>query len=377
MKQHSIQLVFLLIFLIEFGKALKNSEQRCITPFKRAGLCIDAQKCLPVYNLMITNTKLSRYQDEFLRNSRCDLTNALKVCCQLNTTPTPPTVDRPPIPKRPARPMKYQTSSNLLPQPPYCGISDTVPLGSRIIGGKATQIYEFPWMVLIEYTFPDSGQKYLDCGGVLINHHYVLTAAHCANDKTSGVRLGEWNQTTNPDNQGAFRADPFLDVRVVDVIPHEFYDSHSLANDIALLRLEKPVNYTKSIKPICLPSAVGMVNKIFDNIGLTVAGFGQTESDIVSSIKLMVNIEGFPQDKCQRLYRSLTLNQLCAGGKADQDSCNGDSGGPLMWTPNNSNHTYLVGLVSYGPTPCGQVDLPGVYTRVSKYLSWIYTNVLP
>lgn len=64
--------------------------------------------------------------------------------------------------------------------------------------------------------------------------------------------------------------------------------------------------------------------------------------------------------------------QICAGGESGKDSCRGDSGGPLM-TVNTSrdNNWYAAGIVSFGPTPCGFENWPGIYTRVSSYVNWI------
>ena len=78
---------------------------------------------------------------------------------------------------------------------------------------------------------------------------------------------------------------------------------------------------------------------------------------------------------------------------------NGDSGGPLMkqYEGGNTPYWFLAGVVSYGPTPCGQEGWPGVYTRVSgneepqkklnpneffycqvsKYISWIESKLQP
>ncbi|XP_028042611.1 phenoloxidase-activating enzyme-like, partial [Bombyx mandarina] len=82
---------------------------------------------------------------------------------------------------------------------------------------------------------------------------------------------------------------------------------------------------------------------------------------------------------CQPAYsvqnRKITLwnKQICAGGVPGKDSCKGDSGGPLMYE--NGRQYEVVGVVSFGPTPCGLPDIPGVYTKVYEYLDWIRSTV--
>lgn len=69
--------------------------------------------------------------------------------------------------------------------------------------------------------------------------------------------------------------------------------------------------------------------------------------------------------------------QLCVGGKDGMDSCNGDSGGPLMIIgPGNVPRWYLLGLVSYGALKCGEKDIPALYTKLSKFIKWVLDNVL-
>jgi len=83
-------------------------------------------------------------------------------------------------------------------------------------------------------------------------------------------------------------------------------------------------------------------------------------------------------EMCSTLYKGTTKvdqQQLCAGGKKGQDSCNGDSGGPLArpgtGEPDGDGYYTLVGVVSFGTRLCGSGGLPGVYANVAAYLDWI------
>jgi secreted trypsin-like serine protease len=56
---------------------------------------------------------------------------------------------------------------------------------------------------------------------------------------------------------------------------------------------------------------------------------------------------------------------LCAGYEsANQGSCNGDSGGPLMVFNTKSSQFFQVGLVSGGVSDCGDKYTPSYYTML-------------
>lgn len=51
------------------------------------------------------------------------------------------------------------------------------------------------------------------------------------------------------------------------IIRHRNFDSNTYNHDIALLKLRKPVTFSKTVKPVCLPidesDPAGMKNNIF------------------------------------------------------------------------------------------------------------------
>ena len=81
---------------------------------------------------------------------------------------------------------------------------------------------------------------------------------------------------------------------------------------------------------------------------------------------------------CQTAYGThVTKRMQCAGfleGNHRADTCKADSGGPLV-CQDESGKFKLWGITSWGNNLFCQLDpsgpVPGVYTRVDKYLKWI------
>ena len=56
------------------------------------------------------------------------------------------------------------------------------------------------------------------------------------------------------------------------------------------------------------------------------------------------------------------------------DSFQGDSGSPLWkWVGKGRGHAVMIGVLSRG-TGCAHKNTPGIYTRVKKYLRWIFAK---
>ncbi|XP_049922520.1 serine protease 27-like [Epinephelus moara] len=240
---------------------------------------------------------------------------------------------------------------------PVCG---RAVRNSRIVGGENASPGSWPWQV----SLISNGTLY--CSGSLINNQWVLTAAHCLTVHdlpTTEVFLGRHSQSGPNLNEES---------RQLDMIQcHPSYRFLTHDNDICLLRLSAPVNFTDYIQPVCLASAESTFHT---GVSSWVTGFGSTQADSPTQADILqeVNLSVVGNNECQCTHRHLTDNMICAGFTAGgRDACQGDSGGALV-TKNDSVWIQF-GVVSFGEG-CGEAMTPGVYTRVSGYQDWI-TNI--
>lgn len=231
---------------------------------------------------------------------------------------------------------------------------------TRLIGGKQGKKGDSPWQALLLF------EKKMRCGGVLINPSWVLTAAHCVEDRGRYmVRLGEYDRRWMENTEQQIAVD--------QVISHKNYSKVDSNNDIALLHLTKPASFNKFVLPICLPSKeLAEKELMVDGREMVVTGWGNQDETAMnrSSVLNYIEIPVAPYNECkQAMHSDLSDSMICAGRLGDKhDSCKGDSGGPMV--TNFRDTWFLVGLVSWGEG-CGRLDSFGVYTKVSKFLEWI------
>lgn len=139
--------------------------------------------------------------------------------------------------------------------------------------------------------------------------------------------------------------------------------------------MDRNVEFNFFIAPICLPTKFDVPDQNLIATGWGSTGFSKPQTDWLKHIEL----QQFSYEQCNKSYESfkgpelkygiLAESQFCAGSTIeDQDTCRGDSGGPLMIEhPLYYRRHLLVGIISFGKT-CGTIGSPGVYTRVYAYL---------
>ncbi|XP_077953719.1 ovochymase-2-like isoform X3 [Gasterosteus aculeatus] len=263
------------------------------------------------------------------------------------------------------------------------------PMGRslRVVGGAPAIYGSHPWLVSLR----NGGSHF--CGGAILTHRWILTAAHClasrSKDFLSGVRVavGEFDQTVDDEEEQVFL--------IKSVSVHEKYH-HALpfSYDIALVELDQHILLGARVQPICLP----LPNQSNPpETSCIVGGWGKMkEKGCLPAVLREVQLELVDPAKCKHVLQTVkgpnnaqqraAMTVLCAGPEiGGRDACQGDSGGPLV-CPAGSGDWAVLGVTSWGKgcgrswgnnssRPPSRRGSPGVFTDVRLLLPWIKTKL--
>ncbi|XP_059181054.1 testisin-like [Centropristis striata] len=243
-----------------------------------------------------------------------------------------------------------------------CGVA---LLNTKIVGGENATAGSWPWQVSVHLNISQFVGHI--CGGTLISDEWVLTAAHCIVRSSTDVwilYLGRETQS-GPNVHEVNR-------HVSQIIVHSGYNSTTFDNDIALMKLSRPVTFTNYIRPVCLASNS---SQFHNSTPCWTTGWGRFGSDQPGADSLQeVEVPVIGEKECFCNYRfvvPITEEMICAG-KENKGACFGDSGGPLQCK--QDSNWIQAGITSFG-IPCALANFPAVYARLSEFQSWILDQV--
>ncbi|XP_001513286.1 chymotrypsinogen A-like [Ornithorhynchus anatinus] len=239
-----------------------------------------------------------------------------------------------------------------------CGVPAIEPVitgHARIVNGEEAKPGSWPWQASLQDA---SGWHF--CGGSLINSQWVVTAAHCEVTKNDFVILGEHDRSSGEE--------VIQKMAVEKVFTHPDWDNYYIKNDISLIKLASPVNFSQTVSPVCLAEA----GEDYESGALVVtSGWGKTRYNaLVTPNQLQqTSLPLLSAPECKTFWGSkIDENVMVCAGAAGSSSCMGDSGGPLVQKRDGA--WYLVGIVSWGSSYCS-TSTPGVYGRVTAFRDWV------
>lgn len=245
-------------------------------------------------------------------------------------------------------------------------------LTPRIVGGSVAGATEYPWMTAIVHSEDPVVYRGLVSGGILIHPQWILTAAHSVEGKEAAdiqAIAGIKNLISDTD---------ITRHSIVKIVRHPRYgiSESKLGSDLALLRLADRV---ENIPTLPLSNTLGDSRP--GSMTRTM-GWGRTTDRGFRAISLRtVDIPVVAResiDAIQIYGEELPLDSVLAGDlHGGKDTCEGDSGGPLLkWDGLRGDWRLLAVITGGSDLGCAVEGAPGLYTSIESHIAWIESIIV-
>jgi hypothetical protein len=241
----------------------------------------------------------------------------------------------------------------------------------QIVGGQPVPSPN-PWpqmTAIVTRSQPDAfaGQF---CGGTLIAARWVLTAAHCVDDRQASqldVVIDRLLLTSSAGER----------INVGRIVVHPQWKTGTNENDIALLELATPSAVAPMPYVTAGDTSFYAAGRMATTMGwgLTNPDNGQSYTNDLRYVEIPFVADSFCGSAPSYGSSFFPASMVCAGPVAGgQDSCQGDSGGPLLTRHPTTDAWFVAGVVSWG-NGCALPNFPGVYTRLTAYQTFVESTI--
>ncbi|XP_034253873.1 mite allergen Der p 3-like isoform X1 [Thrips palmi] len=241
---------------------------------------------------------------------------------------------------------------------------------SKIIGGTAVSINKSPFLAALEKRDTSSAPFLQNCGCVIIDRLYIISAAHCFAELADDLTI-------------SYPAASLFRIRAGSSLLERGGTLHSVAKywvhpkfkgikgtqgtaldyDIAVARLKTPIVFGKTVAKANL---IGMGQHLKKGTKVITAGWGVTQVNgqnaAPSALLRRAVFSIVEQPECDRQYlkqANARVSQRCiCTYAASKGNCLGDSGGAVY----NRTGNVVVGIVSWGAC----VQVPNVVTDLGN-----------
>lgn len=222
---------------------------------------------------------------------------------------------------------------------------------------------QYPFYVYLEiHSSTVKGYAIKSCGGSLLSNEWILTSAHCVKRATRIQAHFGSHKFPNILEEGR-------QIRTIgsnDFYIHPRYSPLHLFNDIALLKIPRPIELSETIQP----AKLGDSNVAFNSTVIAIGNGSNNKKDI--DILKSTKLQTITRSACVRQYPIFLFNDsvLCAKRKEDQRYCLGhtDNGGPLIREDDNK----LIGINKYSNHIICEARLPKTFTALTpEFYKWI------
>ena len=258
----------------------------------------------------------------------------------------------------------------------------------NLVGGTITSPTRYPYLASVIVRSQEE-MNHHTCGSMLIAPDLILTAAHCP-PPLEGVEIGRYN--IDPEDGSEVLGSTFgrflieEEVRHPNYCPSDEADSRRCIkrdNDFMIMKL-----YGKSEERYIILNTDENMPSV-KGAPMTVLGWGMIDSEVyeLSAHMREIEVNYIPNEVCTSIrgeydgdqivyFDRVTPRAMCAADVHEtDDSCYGDSGGPLIHKGGTVYEDRLLGIVSYG-WGCAEPGLPGIYSRVSSVADdWLIPQI--